>query len=75
MPLEMLIMQEAKGMSDEELMEVLHYMQYLKIAPKTAVTSNNNKEKTIYRSPGLYKDQIILKAGFDEPLDDFEEYM
>ena len=76
MPLEMLI-QEAQGMSDEELLEVLHYMQFLKIAPKSsvAVSLKEDEKKKIYRKPGLYKNQIVLLAGFDEPLDDFEEYM
>ena len=74
MPLEMLI-QEAQGMSDEAIMEVIHFMQFLKIAPRAASAGSDTSEKKIYRKPGLYKDQIVMLAGFDEPLDDFEEYM
>lgn len=78
MPLE-LLMQEAAGMSDETLMEVVHFMQFLKTAPTRSavyqVSPVGNKGNTIYRSPGLYKDQIRIVDGFDDPLDDFEEYM
>ena len=78
MPLDMLL-QEAKGMTDDTLMEVVHFMQFLKIAPvkSAAVYASpmDSHEKKIYREPGLYKDQIRIAEGFDDPLDDFEEYM
>jgi hypothetical protein len=78
MPLDMLL-QEAKGMTDDELMEVVHFMQFLKIAPAKSVavfvSPMASQEKKIYREPGLYKDQIKITEGFDDPLDDFEEYM
>ena len=78
MPLEML-MQEAKGMTDESLMEVIHFMQFLKIAPmrtlSATITPVNDEKTTVYREPGLYKGQIKMAEEFDAPLDDFEEYM
>lgn len=59
-------------------MEVIHFMQYLKIAhlrkDSYAVTlASQNKE--VYRKTGLYKGQIKMSEGFDDPLDDFKEYM
>ena len=75
MPLELLL-QEAKGMTDDAIMEVIHYMQFLKIAPaRSTFDSISSKEKTSYRKPGLYKGQIIMADGFDDPLDEFKEYM
>ena len=78
MPIDVLL-QEARGMTDDAIMEVIHYMQYLKIAPARksayAVMPIAESEKKIYRKPGLYKGKIKMAAGFDEPLDDFEEYM
>lgn len=73
------LIQEARGMTDDTLMEVIHFMQYLKIAPlrkaSFKVTPTDQNEKNIYRRPGLYKDQINIAEGFDDPLDDFKEYM
>ena len=78
MPLDMLL-QEAKGMTDDALMEVVHFMQFIKTTPmkpvSVVVTSIDDHQEKVYREPGLYKDQIKMSEGFDDPLDDFEEYM
>lgn len=73
------LIQEARGMTDDTLMEVIHFMKYLKIAPlrksSFKVVPTGQNEKSVYRRPGLYKDQIRIAEGFDDPLDDFKEYM
>ena len=78
LPLE-LLMQDAKGMIDEALMDVIRYMKFLKIAPARIVLETDSlskwEKKKIYRKPGIYKDQIIMEDGFDAPLEEFEEYM
>lgn len=78
MPFEMLI-EEAKDMTDEALMEVIHYIQFLKIssgnAVVTGITPSKNGEAKIYRKSGLYKNKIKISEEFDDPLDDFEEYL
>ena len=77
MPIDALI-QEAKGMTDDTLMEVIHYMQYLKIAPlrrNSYMVTPTSQNRNVYRKPGLYKGQIKMAEGFDEPLEDFKEYM
>ena len=79
MPIDMLV-QEAQGMTDESLMEVIRFMQFLKtvpsgILPVVPVASPAEEGGKIYRRPGLYKGRIRLAEGFDDPLDDFEEYM
>ena len=78
MALEM-ILQEAKGMTDESLMEVLNFMRYLTISSvKAAVDpiqqiASNGKRKI--RSGGILKGKIKMADNFDDPIDDFEEYM
>ncbi len=72
------LIQEAKGMTDDSLIEVIHFMQYLKIAPlrrSSYMTTSTDQNNNVYRKPGLYKGQIKIAEGFDEPLDDFKEYM
>jgi hypothetical protein len=54
---------------DDMKKEVGDFVEFLK--SKTIV-----KEKTkIQRKAGLAKGLIQMKEGFDEPLDDFKEYM
>ncbi len=78
MALEM-ILQEAKGMTDESLMEVLNFMRYLKISsvkvridPMQQIASNGKRK---IRSGGILKGRIKMTDNFDDPIDDFEEYM
>ena len=75
MPIDVLI-QEAKGMTDDALMEVIHFMQYLKIAPVRksyfGITPADQTKGTIYRVPGIYKNKIKIAEGFDNPFDDFK---
>ena len=78
MPLEML-MEEAKGMTDDALMEVIHYMQFLKTVPQNtvvvAVSQTINNQEKLYRKPGIYKNKIKILEEFDNIPDDFEEYI
>ncbi len=73
------LLQEARGMTDDTLREVIHYMQFLKVAPsrtiEVSVTPIEENKEIVYRQPGLYKNQIKMSDDFDNPLDDFEEYM
>lgn len=66
-----LIVQEAEGMTDEALMEVLHYMQFIKITMKPSAEPGKKKR----RIGGIYHGQIRIAPDFDAPLDDFAEYM
>ena len=74
-----MLLQEAKGMTDDAILEVVRFIQFLKIAPVKNVSSfaaqAGNEGKKVYRKPGLYKEQIKIADGFDDPLDDFEENM
>ena len=69
-----LILQEAEGMSDEALMEVLHYMQFIKVtAAYKQSTETSQKRKR--RTGGIYQGKIKIAPDFDAPLEDFREYM
>ena len=72
---EMLI-EEARGMTDEALMEVIHYIRFLKTDSNYVeiIPSLDDKGK-IYREPGIYKNKLKISKGFDETLDDFELYL
>ena len=71
-----LLLDEARGMSDAALMEVIHYMRYLKITGGRnfgIADANNIKHK--YRTAGKYKGKGWMADDFDAPIDDFKEYM
>ena len=78
MALDMLI-NEAKGMSDDALMEVVHFMQFIKISPERKKESNASEiranGKKVLRHAGLYLGKITIADDFNAPLDDFKEYM
>ena len=69
-----LIVQEAEGMTDEALMEVVRYMRFLKIEIiRSATETKQGKRKK--RTGGIYHGQIRIADDFDAPLSDFQEYM
>lgn len=72
-----MIIQEAKGMSDEALMEVVRFMKFIKLESRniSASTSDTGVGKKRIRSAGMYRGQGWMSDDFDEPLDDFKEYM
>lgn len=62
-----IINKEAFGVSEEVLNEVLNYMLFLK--------SKENENKKTKRKAGIYKGMFKVGDDFDEPLEDFLEYM
>jgi len=48
--------------------EVLHFAEFLKLK---VIPTNNIKEREF----GCAKNAFIIKNDFDEPLEDFKEYM
>jgi hypothetical protein len=74
-----LLIQEAQGLSEDSLMEVVRFMRFIKnehnlhlIASKK-VTSTEEKPKI--RQAGKYRGQFHISPDFDEPLEEFREYM
>ena len=78
MPLD-LVIREAKGMSDEALMEVVNFMRFLKLESFKGIDSELGQEdastRRNRRTPGLRRGQIMISDDFDAPLEDFREYM
>lgn len=79
MPLELLLQQEVKGLTDEGLKEVIRYVRFMKIEAgipvkhsDSTVTSTGKKK---IRRAGKYRGQGWMADDFDAPLDDFKEYM
>jgi hypothetical protein len=79
MPLELLLQQEAKGLTDEALREVIRYVRFIKIEAgilaKYSNSSLTSTGKRKIRSAGKYRGQGWMSDDFDAPLDDFKEYM
>ncbi|MBQ9198499.1 MAG: DUF2281 domain-containing protein [Clostridia bacterium] len=69
-----LLMDEAKGMSDEALMQVVQYMRFLKWEKKEKKALSVDG-MDILRQPGMYRHMIKIADDFDAPLDDLKEYM
>lgn len=68
------LVKEAQGLPEELIMNAVTYLRFLKF------TMENTKpqalpEKKKKRKAGLWKGLIKISDDFDDPLDDFEEYM
>lgn len=69
-----MIIQEAEGMSDEALMEVVRFMKFIKIEARDKLMSDIDNDKKKIRHAGVYRGKGWMSDDFDEPLDDFKEY-
>jgi hypothetical protein len=73
-----LLLEEAQGMSEASLMEVVRFMRFVKQENnrdlKESIPYLPEDNKPVFRKPGLYKGQIVMADDFDAPLDDFKEY-
>lgn len=74
-----MLMQEAQGMSEAALMEVVRFMRFIKgeskaDAPQGATAQSTDRSKWI-RTPGGLSGKIVMSEDFDAPLDEFKEYM
>ena len=66
MPIDIL-MEEAKEMPEESILDVIRYVKWLKL--------ERMPEKKKIRKAGIMEGQFTIPDDFDEPLDDFEGYM
>ena len=71
-----LILQEAQGLSEESLMEVLRFMRFIK-AESTNVSASDaaQGDSPKRRKAGQYQGQILMSDDFDAPMSEFKEYM
>ena len=72
MALELLV-EEAKGMSEESLMEVLRFMRFIKIENRHEHSLST--DGPVVREAGKYRGQIVMSDDFNEPLEEFREYI
>ena len=74
-----MLMQEAQGMSEAALMEVVRFMRFIKGESKTDVPQSTAEQSTDrskwIRTPGGLSGKIVMSEDFDAPLDEFKEYM
>ena len=72
-------MEEARGMPDDAIMDLVRHARSLKAdrhaEAASAAPDAESGESGWYRKPGLFKGQISMSDDFDAPLDDFEDYM
>jgi predicted AAA+ superfamily ATPase len=67
------LIQEIYTLPENLKQEVLHYAQYLK--QKHGVKSETEQPKTRERKFGSAKGMFVMTDAFDEPLEDFAEYV
>ena len=72
-----ILLTEAQGLPEDALMEVVRFIRFIKteIQPKPSTISNTAENRKILRTAGKYRGKIKMSEDFDEPLDEFEEYM
>lgn len=69
-----ILVKEAQGLPEELIMNAVTYLRFLKFTMENA-KPQTLPEKKKKRKAGLLKGLIKISDDFDEPLDDFEEYM
>jgi len=74
MPIDML-MAEAKELPESAIMDVLRYVRFIKIEYNRVATPVPEADKPVIRKAGKYKGKIVMADDFDEPLDEFKEYI
>ena len=70
------LLKEAKGLSEESLLEVIRFIRFLKQEHQNSSDLPDalpSQQKI--RKEGLYKGQIWMSDDFNSPLDEFKEYM
>ena len=62
-------------LSDEQIAEVINFAKFLEMKNKPKPIGYREDGTPFYRKAGALKGKIIVPSDFDEPLDDFKEYM
>ena len=74
MALELLVA-EARDLSEDSIMEVVRIIRDIKSKSQRSTSAALSAEHPAIREPGKYRGQIVMSDDFDEPLEDFKEYM
>ena len=70
-----LLVAEARDLPEESIMEVIHFIRVLKMKSNHADGAFPSKDHPVIREAGKYRGQIVMSDDFDEPLNEFGEYM
>ena len=73
-----LLLQEASGLSEAELNQVIRFVRFIKIESANKKSSGNedgNTHSSVIRKAGIYRGKVWMSDDFNDPLDDFKEYM
>lgn len=70
------VQEKLKTIPDEYLVEVYNYLELLEYKILYKKQNEASKKKFPNRHPGILKDpNFYMSPNFDEPLEDFKEYM
>lgn len=72
--IEQILINEIQTLPESLKQEVLHFVQFLK-QKQNIETKNSQPPKKRERKFGSAKGMFIMTEAFDEPLEDFAEYM
>lgn len=72
--IEQTLIQEIHTLPENLKQEVLHFVQFLK-QKQNGTTEESEPQKKRERKFGSAKGMFIMTEAFDEPLEDFAEYM
>ena len=71
-----LLLQEAQGLSEEALMQVVRFIKFIKAEGIVDASAHGDQEPDVRtRKAGAYKGQIWIADDLDAPLPEFKEYM
>ena len=71
------LLTEAQGLPEDALMEVVRFVRFIKSeiqARPSGISLSRANEKPV-RTAGKYRGKIKMAEDFDEPLDEFKEYV
>ncbi|MBL7975362.1 MAG: DUF2281 domain-containing protein [Candidatus Kapabacteria bacterium] len=69
------LIHELDALNDEQVVLAVELLRSLRTSPTSENTSNNISETQTKRAYGVLKGKITMSEDFDQPLDDFKEYM
>lgn len=67
-----LLLDETRGLPDELIMQIVRYARFIRSEHARDTDSETTNAR---RVAGKRRGQIRMAADFDDPLDDFAEYM
>lgn len=71
------LLTEAQGLPEDALLEVVRFVRFIKsdIQARPSEISSSRAHGKPVRTAGKYRGKIKMAEDFDEPLDEFKEYV